>query len=78
MRKIIQLAVALNNEGEESMYALTDDGQVLQRRWAAQPREIIYRDSPPSYTNGWTEGWITVDDVPSLPVKHPNDKREPT
>jgi len=78
--KIIQLAVALNNEGEESLYALTDEGEVLQRRWAAPPRErrIAGSSESPAYTDGWSEGWILVDGGWSVPVKHPNDKREPS
>jgi hypothetical protein len=76
--KIIQLAVALNNEGEESLYALTDAGEVLQRRWAAPPRETVYRGESSTFANGYTEGWILVDPGWSVPVKHPNDKREPS
>lgn len=76
MSKIIQLTVALNNEGEESLYALCDDGTVLQRRWASKAREIIYRDGPSTFTDGWTEGWVPVEAGWSTPVKHPNDKRE--
>ncbi|HJP68601.1 MAG TPA: hypothetical protein VJ846_06840 [Sphingomicrobium sp.] len=74
--KIIQLAVALNNEGEESLYALTDDGQVLQRRWAANPRKRHIIDEPITYIDGWTEGWIPVENVSSVSVKHPEDMRE--
>lgn len=74
--KIIQLAVALNNEGEESLYALTDDGVVLQRRWAAKPRKRHVTDEPITYIDGWTEGWISVENVSSFPVKHPEDARE--
>lgn len=76
MSKIIQLAVALNNEGEESLYALTDDGQVLQRRWAALPRKRQVVGEAAAYVDGWTEGWIPVENVPSVSVKHPEDMRE--
>lgn len=74
--KIIQLAVALNDEGEESLYALTDDGVVLQRRWAAKPRKRHVTDEPITYIDGWTEGWIPVEYVLSAPVKHPEDMPE--
>ena len=74
--KIIQLTVALNNEGEESLYALCDDGTVMQRRWAANPRKQkgVAGDV---YHDGWTEGWITVEAGWSVPVKHPDLKGEP-
>jgi hypothetical protein len=74
--KIIQLAVALNNEGEESLYALCDDGTVMQRRWASNPRETVYRDRPSTFLDGWTEGWIPIEGGWSMPIKHPNEKRD--
>jgi hypothetical protein len=73
--KIIQLAVALNNEGEESLYALCDDGSVLQRRWASKPRAVVGRAPGTTYMDGWTEGWIPVDAGWSVAVKHPEDTR---
>jgi hypothetical protein len=74
MSKIIQLAVALNNEGEESLYALTDDGQVLQRRYALLPRKIEYVEKPTRFIDGWTEGWAPVESGWSMPIKHLEDK----
>lgn len=71
--KIIQLAVALNDEGDESLYALTEDGQVLQRRWACQPRKRQLTDGSVSFIDGYTEGWIKVSDGFSAPVRHPED-----
>ena len=73
--KIIQLAVALNNEGDESLYALRDDGMVMQRRWAAKPRAQRSVDGI-TYHDGWTEGWVLVEDGWSTPIKHPDDVRE--
>jgi hypothetical protein len=66
--KIIQLTVALNDQGEESLYALADDGAVLQRRWASKPRKTAN-----CFVDGWTEGWILMSDQFSEPIKHADD-----
>jgi len=75
MSKIIQLAVALNSEGEESLYALTDDGRVLQRNWAMLPRKVCARDGGFSYIDGRTEGWVEVANREPTSVKHDEDSR---
>lgn len=75
---IVQLAVALNNEGEESLYAVTSAGLVLQRRWAVKPRQrMVYPEGGAAggvlvWQPGWTEGWIEVSEAMSVPVHHPD------
>lgn len=71
MSKFVQIAVALNSD-EECLYALTDDGKIFQRRWAARPRKIERVNSKSiEFVDGWTEGWIEVSDCASVPVRHP-------
>ena len=66
--KIIQIAVALNDQGEESLYALTDANMIFKWRWAVPPRKTA-----DGFVDGWTEGWLLMGDQFSELVKHPDD-----
>jgi len=66
--RIIQLAVAMADDSQESLYALTDTGEVLVRRWAMDPM----RNRAGQSLDGWTEGWVKVADNFSEAVKLPD------